>query len=80
MENDRAGVVRGSFFLDAQAENEYDNVKNTWYTNWNLTADFGTRVDRRLAPRIYEGVPKVAQTGGGGSPSPIYLSQKRNEV
>ena len=27
MGNDRSSVVRGSFFLDAEAENEYDNVK-----------------------------------------------------
>ena len=31
---------------------------------------------RRLAPRVYEGGATSSQTGGGGSPSPAYLSQK----
>ena len=33
-------------------------------------------MDRRLAPRVYEGGDTSAHTGIGGSPSPEYLSQK----
>ena len=50
-------------------------------TNWNLLSCLGSgvRVDavRGLAPRIYEGGATSSQTGGGGSPSPTSLSQKR---
>ena len=45
-------------------------------TNWNLAGCYGARVDRRLAPRVYEGGATSSQTGGGGSPSPVNLSQK----
>ena len=34
------------------------------------------QVDRRLAPRVYEGGATSAHTGGGGSTLPAYLSQK----
>ena len=35
-------------------------------TNWNLAGCYGARVDRRLAPRVYEGGATSAHTGGGG--------------
>ena len=47
-------------------------------TAWILQGCYGVRVDRRLAPRVYEGGATSSQTGGGGSTNFQKQSVKQN--